>query len=126
MLPTDLPTARAWLLPLLAATACSTLPEARFPAFREHVVAAEFVVPGDGRLPLPATTAALIVHDLGAVPPPTAERFGPAGERWLLYEPGTRVRVHCHYRSYAPPGGRPLRPDEVLPGADLVEVLGPP
>lgn len=134
MLPDPRPTSRplavrrralACLL-LGGAAACSALPPAAYPPFAEHLIAADFVVPPQGRLSLPTTTPELVLLDLGAVPPPEAEVWGPDGERWLVYEPGTEVQVRCRYRSYAPPGGAPQTPREVLPGAVRVEVLSSP
>lgn len=133
MLPDPRPTSRPFAAPrptpallLLAAAACSALPPARYPAFAERLIAADFVVPPAGRLPVPTTTPDLVLLDLGAVPPPEAELWGPDGERWLVYPPGTEVRLRCRYRSYAPPGGAPQTPRDVLPGAVRVEVLSPP
>lgn len=106
--------------------ACSALPPASYPAFAEHSLAADFVVPADGLLRLPASTGDLVVHRLTATPPPQRERFGSAGERWFVYPAGTHVHVQCSCRSYARADGRPLAPAQLLPGANHLEVLTAP
>jgi hypothetical protein len=111
---------------MLLAAACSTLPEASYPPFAEHLVAADFVVPASGLLRVPATTRDLVVQELAAQPQPQREQFGGDGERWLCYPAGTAVHVQCRYRSYAPPGGQPLAPAQVLAGARHLELLASP
>lgn len=111
---------RPLLLPLLAAVACSTVPEASYPPFADHDVRAEFVVPASGELPFPASDARRIVQELELQPPPQAERFGTAGERWLLYPAGTRVQVHARLRAFAGGDGKVPPPAELLPGATIL------
>ena len=71
--------------------ACSNVPPATWPAFAEHHVAAEFVVPADGLLPMPLTSWSLVVRELTAEPAPHGERF-EGGRRWFVYPAGTSVR----------------------------------
>lgn len=115
----------AVLLQLALAAACSTLPEPRVPAHREHDVEAEFVVASDGRLALPTSSRDLVVHDLTLDPPPLGERFGD-GARWFAYAPGTRVLVRSRFRTYGNDGGAPLAAASVFPGAWRVRELVAP
>ncbi|MEO6594479.1 MAG: hypothetical protein ABIP94_06980 [Planctomycetota bacterium] len=110
----------------LVAGACSTVPEATFPAFAEHNVTAEYLVSEDGRLRVPASTQQLVVHALVAEPQPEREQFGANGERWFVYPAGTSVRVHCLFRAYAVPGGRIPAVADVLPGAVRIQSLERP
>ncbi|MBX3462998.1 MAG: hypothetical protein KF830_07495 [Planctomycetes bacterium] len=129
MLPPLLPAARnsaPVTLPALLLLACSVVPPASYPAFAEHAVQAEFVVPATGMLRLPATTADLVVFELGATPAPERELFGADGERWYVYAAGTRVQVQCRLRSYATGGDRPPEPAQLLPGAARIAVLDGP
>jgi hypothetical protein len=105
--------------------ACSNIPPAEFPAFTERAVAAEFVVPADGRLMMPHSSWLLVVQELEADPAPQAERFD-GGTRWFVYPAGTAVRVRCRYRAYAEPGGRPAEPADVLSGASSIRALEEP
>lgn len=91
------------------------MPDPHLPKHSEHDVVAEFVVPEDGRLVLPATSHDLIVHELRLEPAPLAEQFGE-GARWFTYEPGTRVVVHGRFRHYAA-GDAPWDPSELFAGA---------
>ncbi len=86
------------------------------PAHHEHDVEAEFVVAGDGRLALPASSRDLVVHELMLDPPPLGERFGD-GARWFAYAPGTRVLVRSRFRTYGSDGQAPLTAASVFPGA---------
>lgn len=128
MLPVLPPAARNSATAILPALllACSVVPPASYPAFAEHAVQAEFVVPATGLLRLPATTADLVVFELGATPPPVRELFGADGERWYVYAAGTQVRVHCRLRSYATGGDPPPEPAQLLPGAARIDVLDGP
>jgi hypothetical protein len=136
MLPVALDTARALGAALAAAVAagaaclglaaCSALPPAHYPAFADHLFAADFVVPEGGHLSLPVTTTDLVVHELTATPAPQSEQFGSGGERWFVYPAGAEVHIVCRCRSYAPRDGRPLSPAQVLPGARHLEVLVAP
>lgn len=105
---------------------CSVLPPAHYPAFADHLFAAEFVVPEAGRLQLPTTTRDVVVQELRATPPPQRELFGDGGERWFVYPPGAEVHVVCRCRSYAPPDGQALTPQQLLPGARHIEVRTTP
>ena len=105
--------------------ACSNIPRAGFPAFTECSVAAEFVVPADGRLRMPHSSWLLVVQELEANPAPQAERFD-GGSRWFVYPAGTAVRVRCRYRAYAEPGSRPAEPSDVLRGASSIRALEEP
>lgn len=101
---------------LALAGSCSSLPEPRIPAHREHDVEAEFVVAGDGRLVLPVSSQDLVVHALALDPPPLGERFGD-GARWFAYAPGTRVFVRSRFRTYGHGGDAPPAASSVLSGA---------
>ena len=116
---------RHLLLPLLIAAACSTVPEASYPPFADHDVRAEFVVPASGEFPFPASDARRIVQQLELLPPPLAERFGAAGERWLLYPAGTKVQVRARMRTFAGEGGSLPTPAELLPGATILPTERP-
>jgi hypothetical protein len=125
MLP-PVPAAACAVAAAATLAACSVLPPASYPAFVDHAVAAEFVVPDGGRLRLPATTADLVVLELRAAPPPQRELFGRDGERWFVYPAGTSVRVCCRFRSYAAAGAAPLTPGAVLPDAHRIDPLEAP
>ena len=99
---------------------------ASFPEFAEHHVAADFVVPAEGRLRLPVSTRSLVVQELGLEPAPQREQFDGNGARWLLYPAGTQVRVRCRFRAYAEPGQHAPDPAAILPGARRIEVLEGP
>jgi hypothetical protein len=114
----------AWALFVLGA--CSSLPEAGYPPFAEHTVVADFVVGDAGLLPVPSSHSALVVHELGTAPAATAERFGPRGERFLVFAPGTAVRVRCRFRAYADGNGQLPSPADVLPGARRVQIEDSP
>jgi hypothetical protein len=119
--------ARAAMSVLIGAlAACSSLPEPGFPAFADHHVDAEFVVPAEGRLRLPATTRALVVHELGLHPAPLQEQFDAAGGRWLVYPAGTNVHVRCRFRAYAGAGGSVPAAADVLVGARSIRMLEAP
>jgi hypothetical protein len=111
--------AMAWL------AACSNVPRASFPPYAERAIAAEFVVPADGLLPMPRSSWSLVVHELQADPPPLEERFAE-GSRWFVYPAGAAVVVHCRYRAYAGPDGRLAEPADVLPGASRLRTLEAP
>ena len=115
--------ARAAAAALLLA-ACSTLPPAALPPHRDHHVAAEFVVPDDGRLPLPPSSPTLSMRELQLDPPPLAERFANA-RRWFVYAPGTHVRVRARFRTWADADGPPADAAAVLGGARRVTALAP-
>lgn len=113
------------LASLLALGGCSSMPEAGYPPFVDHHVAADFVVPAAGRLHLPMTTRDLVVHELELEPAPLRERFAP-GERWFEYPPGASVRLRCRLRAYAPPGGQVPSLPSILPAATAIRPLEAP
>ena len=104
--------------------ACSALPPATFPEFQDHHVAAEFVVPPDGCLHLPATTRALVVRELALEPLPMREQFA-AGSRWFVYPAGTAVRAELRLRAYVQNGRVPLL-HEILRDARRIVPLEAP
>jgi hypothetical protein len=110
---------------LAALPACSTLPEPARPAFADHHVAADFVVPDSGRLELPTSSDALLVRELVLEPAPLAEQFRDE-RRWFTYAPGTRVVVRARFRSYALAGASPADAAQVFAGAARVRELAPP
>ncbi|MCB9884805.1 MAG: hypothetical protein H6838_04895 [Planctomycetes bacterium] len=116
---------RPLLLPLLAAAACSTVPEASYPPFADHDLRAEFVVPASGEFLFPASDARRVVQQLQLLPPPRGERFGAAGERWLLYPAGTKVQVTARLRTFAGDDGTLPTPAELLPGATILSAQQP-
>ncbi len=118
--------ALAAALAAAALAACSTVPVAGYPPFGEHHVAAEFVVPADGRLRVPASSASVLVQELRCEPRPRGEQFGAGGERWLLYPAGTAVRVRGRFRVYARADGHLPGAAELLPGASVVRRLDGP
>jgi hypothetical protein len=126
--PLPLPLPLLLLLLLLLLAACSTVPEASFPPFVDHAVAAEFVVPANGRLELPTSTALLVVHSLDLVPPAPAgaERFDGDGRRWFELTPGATVEVRCRCRAFAGVEGRPPRALDLFPAALRVVPLPAP
>src|SRR5687767_15062274 len=91
-----------------AVAACSTLPPAALPAHADHHVAAQFIVPANGRLALPTSSPALLVQQLELDPPPRGEHFRDA-VRWFDYAPGTRVEVRTRFRTWAANGAGPAR-----------------
>lgn len=109
----------------IAATACSVLPPPVRPPHRDHRIEAEFVVPANGRLVLPTSSALLVIHELSLAPPPAREHVD-ATSRWFAYAPGTHVTVHTRFRAYASGDGPPPEPAAVLPGATTVRQLDAP
>jgi hypothetical protein len=73
-------------------------------------------VPPDGRLVLPASSHALVVHAFELQPRPLGEQFG-AGARWFTFPPGTRVQVRGRFRTYADGAAPPASAERVLVGA---------
>lgn len=104
---------------------CSTMPGGSFPAFTDHHVAADFVVPPEGRLHLPATTRDLVVRELELEPAPVREAFAP-GDRWFEYPAGTAVRMRCRLRAYALPDGSIPSLRAILPDAAAIHTLTSP
>lgn len=109
---------------LAALAACSVLPEPTQPPFADHCVAADFVVPDTGRLALPTSSDALLVHEFVLDPPPLAEQFRDE-RRWFTYAPGTRVVVRGRFRTWARPGETPATATQVLVGAASVRDVAP-
>lgn len=109
----------AWL------PACSTLPEPTRPAHLDHHVAADYVVPSNGRLVLPVSSPGLLVLEFTLQPPPQGEQFHDA-TRWFTFPPGTHVQVQGRFRTWAAPGARPASAPEVLLGAERVRPLDGP
>ncbi len=107
----------------IALTACAVLPERSYPDFRDHHLAADYVVPLDGRILVPATTRDLIVQELELLPPPLGETFDADGARWMLYDHGTNVRLRGRFRAYGTGAGDAVTPTQLLPGAQRIEVL---
>lgn len=105
--------------------ACSTVPPAGYPPHGDYAVVADYVVPGDGRLRVPASHRDLVVHELRADPEPAGETFGPGHERFWLWQAGTRVSLHCRFRAYAGPDGTVPGPAMVLPGARRLREVQP-
>jgi len=118
--------ARAAVAAAVLLASCSVLPDASYPPFHDHHLAADFVVPADGRLRMPSSSPSLTIRELHFEPAPQGERFGRGGERWLLYAPGTAVRVHGRFRAYAGADGRLPGAAELLPGATRVHPLEGP
>lgn len=118
---------RTWIAAVAASclAACSTLPEPSLPAYRDHDVAAEYVVPANGRLPLPTSDSELLVQEFSLQPPPLAEHFRDTA-RWFTYAPGTRVSVRGRFRTYAAPGAHPKDAATVLVGAEHVRAIDAP
>lgn len=117
--------AAALLLLLPLAAACSTLPPPQYPPFTELDVHADCVVPADGRLRVPASSRDCVVYELATTPDAAGEAFGGDGERWLLFAPGTRVRVGCRFRVYAAAGDPRRDATTWLPHAVSLEGLTP-
>jgi len=109
----------------VAATACSSLPPPVRPPHHDHRVEAEFIVPANGRLALPTSSATLVLQQLELAPPPLREHVDQTS-RWFAYAPGTRVTVHARFRSYASGDDAPPGPAAVLPGAATLRVLDAP
>jgi hypothetical protein len=86
------------------------------PAFADHAIAAEFVVPANGRLRVPVSDAEVVLHELSISPTPLREVFD--GEnRSFLFEPGSVVVLRTKLRVFGV-DGRPPRP--------IAELLGEP
>lgn len=107
------------------AAACSVLPPHAYPPFVDLGVAADCVVPADGRLRVPASAHDCVVHELTAEPAAQGEAFGDDGARWLLYAPGTRVRIACRFRVYAADGDPRRDAKAWLPDAVTLRALEP-
>lgn len=105
--------------------ACSALPQPSRPAFLDHHVAADFVVPASGQLRLPTSGGDLVVVGLDLQPPPEGERFR-GDERWFVYAPGTRVVVQGRFRTYGSAERPPADAAAVLRGAAAVRSVDTP
>lgn len=98
--------------------ACSHLP-IDASGHADHDVVAEFVVPADGRLPVPASDATLRVDDVAFAPAPAGEGFGVAG-RWFRFPPGARVTARLRFRTFAREGAPPASAQATLPHASAL------
>jgi hypothetical protein len=99
---------------LLAAAACSTLPDSWLPPFHDHELDTEFVVPADGRFVAPVSSDEVVVHELRLSPQPTGEHF-EGQQRFFTYAPGTRVAVRGRLRIYARADAAPRGLEQVFP-----------
>ena len=104
---------------LAIAAACSSLPPPAFPPHLDHDLLVDYVVPANGRLAMPSSTATRVVWQLAAEPPPTSEQFGADGDRHWLFPAGTEVQVRCRCRLYRE-GEAPTDPVALFPGARSV------
>lgn len=106
-----------------ALASCALVPDRFYPEFEDHHLAARYLVPGDGRIRVPATSRELVVQELELLPAPLGESFDPDGTRWALYDRGTTVRLRGRFRAYGPLDGRAPTPSDLLPGAQHIDVL---
>ncbi|MCR9243860.1 MAG: hypothetical protein NXI31_02430 [bacterium] len=104
-------------------TSCAIVPPQRYPEFEDLHLRAHYVVPGDGRLQIPATTREIVVQQLELSPPPLRESFATNGTRYVHYDDGITVTLHGRFRSYRRGSDQPRTPTDLLPGADRIEVL---
>lgn len=105
---------------LFAATAaCSSLPPPSYPPHADHDLLVTYVVPADGRLAMPTSTATRVVWQLAAEPAPAGEEFAADGVRQWLFPAGAEVHVRCRCRLYRE-GDLPPDPATLFPGARSV------
>lgn len=103
---------------------CSALPERGHPPFADSIVHATFVVPADGRLPLPTTTTDFVVRRLELTPTADGERYDRDGTRWFHYRPGVEVQATLLWRQYGTPTERRTA-RQLLPTARDVHEVAP-
>jgi hypothetical protein len=117
---------RRWLtaLPLLAAGACSVVPEPGFPPYADYQVDADYVFAqaGEHCVPVPHSDGSVTV--LAMRTEPQASEVFAEGRRFLLVPPGCdHLTVHCNYRDYAHDGrGTIRRPEALFPGARVLRI----
>lgn len=107
---------------LLSPSACSTVPQDRFPAFEERSITAtyDFAAADAPRAAVPSSNADVVVLELSSTPPFHGEVF-EHGQRYLLPPPHcTSMTVHCRYRAYAQDGAVPT-PQQLFPAATVAE-----
>jgi hypothetical protein len=123
---TQAPVAATALLSLSLATSCSTMPTGDYPPHCDHALLAECVVPADGWLPVPSSTADLVVRHLTSEPPALGERYDAAQQRYLAFPAGSRITLRCDLRCYAAPHGQLPALRDLLPAAVVLRSLPPP
>ncbi len=105
--------------------ACSQLPIEPLTGHRDHDVVAEFDVPADGRVTLPASDASRRIDHIAWTPAPLAESF-VAGARSFVFAPGARVQARLRFRTFAAGGGEAATAAAALPNAVAVRAADAP
>lgn len=120
--------ARLATLTLLAAAACSTVPDASWPAQQagELEVLYDFADGAPRIFRVPASDDDLTVLWLEADPPVVTERFVDGERIWIAPEDLDELRVRCGYRLFGAAGARDplgtsLRVTERFPGGTVVD-----
>jgi hypothetical protein len=86
-------------------------------------VTACYVAPADGRIHLPVSDPDLTVQALRFEPKPLREEFAADGRRWVVFAPGSHVRIAARLRSHARGDAAPTALTDLLPGALTIEPL---